>query len=76
MVEEYFPKVMGRKDAADLLGVSKQYLDHLVQRGILRYCVTSAGYIFLESDVKALKEERKATKAQRASRSKARVKRA
>lgn len=52
------PKVMGRLDVADYLGVSRQYVDRIVKEGKLPTQETSAGTIFLESDVLAYKKER------------------
>ncbi len=54
-----FPKVMGMGDAAEYLGVSRQYIDKLIAAGKLRYQDTSTGKVFLERDVVELKKKRK-----------------
>jgi hypothetical protein len=46
-------------DVADFLGVSRQYVDRLARTGKLRFRMTSAGPIFLLSDVKKLNASRK-----------------
>ncbi len=43
---------------AQLLGVSYQYIDKLVQEGRLPYQQTSSGRVFMEEDVIAFKRER------------------
>ena len=52
---------MGMMDAVEFVGVSRQYLDRLVRTGKLRHKKTSAGVIFLKSDLQAL-ELRKSRK--------------
>ena len=52
------PKVMGIGDVAEMLKVSRQYINRLVQEGRLRCQPTSAGKIFLEKDVLAFKKDR------------------
>ncbi|HLC66716.1 MAG TPA: helix-turn-helix domain-containing protein [Candidatus Nanoarchaeia archaeon] len=49
---------MARTDVAEYLGVSRQYVDRLVKEGKLPSQETSAGTIFMESDVIAYKKER------------------
>ena len=49
-----FPEIMGMLDAQEHFGVSRQYLDRLVRAGKLRHRKTSAGIIFLKSDLEAL----------------------
>lgn len=49
---------MARTDVAEFLGVSRQYVDRLVKKGKLPSQETSAGTIFMESDVIAYKQER------------------
>lgn len=51
-------KVMGRTDVAEYLGVSRQYVDRLVKEEKLPFQETSAGTIFMESDVLAYKKAR------------------
>lgn len=53
-----FPKVLGMGDAARLLGVSRQYVDKLVEQGKLRCQETSTGKVFLEAEVQYLKKSR------------------
>ena len=64
-----FPEVMGRKDVAAFLKVTTQYVDHLVRVEKLRSRQTSAGLIFLKSDVEALQAQR-GTKAKATRRAK------
>lgn len=52
------PKILAAGDVADLLDVTYQYIDKLVQEGRLPFQQTSAGKIFLEEDVLAFKRER------------------
>lgn len=54
-----FPDIMGMLDAAEYLGVSRQYVDRLARTKKLRYQKTSAGLIFLKSDLKALPRRKK-----------------
>ena len=49
---------MGIGDVADMLKVSRQYINRLVQEGRLHCQSTSAGKIFLEKDVLAFKKDR------------------
>ncbi len=49
---------MGRTDVAEYLGVSRQYVDKLVKEAKLPFQETSAGMIFMESDVLAYKKKR------------------
>lgn len=51
-------KMMGIGDVSELLGVSRQYINRLVQEGRLNCQETSAGKIFLERDVMAFKKDR------------------
>ena len=51
-------KVMGALDVAQYLGVSRQYVDRLVRSGKLKCQRTSAGPIFMETDVAAFKRQR------------------
>lgn len=53
-----FPEIMGMMDAAEFLDVSRQYIDRLARTGKLRYRQTSAGLIFLKSDLKLLMAQR------------------
>ena len=46
-----FPKVLGMGDVAEMLGVSRQYVDKLIDQGKLRYQKTSTGKVFLARDV-------------------------
>jgi len=57
-MKQKMPKVMARTDVAEYLGVSRQYVDRLVKEGKLPSQETSAGTIFMESDVIAYKKER------------------
>lgn len=68
-----FPEIMGMMDAAKFLSVSRQTIDQLVRTGKLRHRKTSAGLIFLKSDLEALPPRRRPSKAPR--RPKAKVKR-
>lgn len=52
------PKVMAIGDVAEMLNVSRQYINRLVKEGRLSCQQTSAGKIFLESDVLAFKKDR------------------
>lgn len=52
------PKILAAGDVAQLLGVSYQYIDKLVQEGRLPYQQTSSGRVFMEEDVMAFKRER------------------
>ena len=49
---------MGRLDVAEYLGVSRQYVNRLVQEKKIPFQETSAGTIFLESDVSTYKKAR------------------
>jgi excisionase family DNA binding protein len=51
-MDKDFPKVLGMGDVAEMLGVSRQYVDKLIEQGKLRYQMTSTGKVFLEEDVK------------------------
>ncbi len=51
-------KMMGIGDVSELLDVSRQYINRLVKEGRLACQQTSAGKIFLESDVLAFKKDR------------------
>lgn len=57
-MKQTMQKVMGRTDVAEYLGVSRQYVDRLVKEEKLPFQETSAGMIFMESDVLAYKKER------------------
>jgi len=57
-MKQRMPKVMARTDVAEFLGVSRQYVDKLVKEGKLPSQETSAGTIFMESDVVAYRKER------------------
>lgn len=57
-MKQTMQKVMGRTDVAEYLGVSRQYIDKLVKEAKLPFQETSAGMIFMESDVLAYKKER------------------
>lgn len=52
------PKVMGRLDVAEYLEVSRQYVNKLVKEKRIPFQETSAGTIFLESDVLTYKKQR------------------
>jgi predicted site-specific integrase-resolvase len=55
------PTVLAIGDVVELLGVSRVYINRLVQEEKLRCQVTSAGKIFLERDIlkfKALRERK------------------
>lgn len=49
---------MGRTDVAAYLGVSRQYIDRIVKEAKIPFQETSAGTIFMESDVLAYKKQR------------------
>lgn len=53
-----FPKVLSMGDVERELGVSRPRINELVRQGKLSFQETSAGKIFLASDVAALKKER------------------
>lgn len=55
---ETFPKLMGMGDVTRSLGVTRQYVDYLVENDKLRCQRISTGKVFLESDVLAFKKER------------------
>lgn len=57
-MKQTMPKAMGRTDVAEYLGVSRQYVDRLVREKKIPFQETSAGTIFMESDVAAYKKER------------------
>ncbi len=57
-MKQTIQKAMGRTDVAEYLGVSRQYVDRLVKESKLPFQETSAGMIFMESDVLAYKKER------------------
>lgn len=57
-MKQTIQKAMGRTDVAEYLGVSRQYVDRLVKEAKLPFQETSAGMIFMESDVLAYKKER------------------
>lgn len=50
--------VIGSKETGDILGISTQHVKRLVVSGDLSAHKISAGYLFLKSDVMALKKER------------------
>lgn len=52
------PKIMGMGDVMETLGVSRQRIVEFVRQGKLHPIHTSAGKIFTESEVMALKKER------------------
>lgn len=53
-----FPRVLALHDVARELGLSRQYVGRLARAGKLRFQETSAGKIFLASDVTAFKRRR------------------
>lgn len=53
-----FPRVLALRDAAQALEVSREYVRRLAVAGRLRFQKTSAGKIFLASDVAAFKRHR------------------
>ena len=55
---ETFPKLMGMGDVTRSLGITRQYVDYLVENDKLRCQRISTGKVFLESDVLAFKKER------------------
>jgi len=56
------PRILGRLDLGELLGVSQQYVSRLIQEEKIPFQKSSAGIVFLESDVLAYQKER-STKA-------------
>lgn len=52
------PKIMGMGDAMETLGVSRQRVVEFIRQGKLHPIHTSAGKIFTESEVMALKKVR------------------
>ena len=54
-----FPKLMGMAEATAYLGVTRQYLDYLVETGRLRCQKLKTGKIFLMTDIEALQRVRK-----------------
>lgn len=57
-MKQKLPKVMGRLDVAEYLGVSRQYINKLVKEKRIPFQETSAGTIFSENDVLAYKKQR------------------
>jgi hypothetical protein len=57
-----FPKVLGMGDVVRLLGVSRQYVDKLIEQGKLRCQETSTGKVFLEEDVMKFKKKTESQK--------------
>lgn len=57
-----FQEIMGMKDVADFLGVTRQYIDRLARNGTLRHQKTSGGLIFLKSDIIEFRDQRKRKK--------------
>ena len=55
---ENFPKLMGMGDVSRCLGVTRQYVDHLIETGKLRCQKISTGKVFLESDVLVYRKDR------------------
>lgn len=53
-----FPKLMGMGDVTRTLGVTRQYIDYLVETGRLRCQRISTGKVFLESDILAFRKDR------------------
>ena len=51
-------KVMGIGDVAEMLNVSRQYINRLVKEGRLNCQQTSAGKIFAEGDVLVFQRDR------------------
>lgn len=54
----HLPDIMGTGDVMEYLGVSKQRVYELIRRGQLTARRTSAGIIFLKSDIVAYKRQR------------------
>ncbi len=46
-----FPKVLGMGDVVKMLGVSRQYVDKLIEQGKLRCQETSTGKVFLMTEI-------------------------
>ena len=59
------PEIMGTGDVMEYLGVSKQRVYELIERGQLKPRKTSAGIIFLKDDVVAYKRKRDLWKRKR-----------
>lgn len=57
-VDRTKPKIMGRLDVAKFLNVSQQYVSKLIQEEKIPFQKTSAGIVFLESDVSEYRRER------------------
>lgn len=55
---EHFPKVISIGDVTKLLGVSRQRVYEFIRQDKLHPQDTSAGKIFLESEVAAFKKDR------------------
>jgi len=53
-----FPKILSMGDVMRELGISQSRVSELIRKKQLRYQETTAGKVFLESDVLALKLER------------------
>ncbi|MDB4977925.1 MAG: hypothetical protein JWM56_111 [Candidatus Peribacteria bacterium] len=58
VMADHFPKLMGMGDVTKALGVTRQYIDYLVETGRLRCQRISTGKVFLASDIDAFKKER------------------
>lgn len=65
---EHLPAIMGTGDVMEYLGVSKQRVYELIRRGKLKSRKTSAGIIFLKSDVDAYRRERDSRKTKQKNR--------
>ncbi len=55
---ETFPELLAMGDVTEMLDVSAGYVHQLIDEGKLRSQRTSAGYIFLKSDVVTFKKDR------------------
>ncbi|OGJ56462.1 hypothetical protein A3D88_03745 [Candidatus Peribacteria bacterium RIFCSPHIGHO2_02_FULL_52_16] len=55
---EQFPKILSMGDVIRILGVSRSRIEEFIRKGQLRCQDTTAGKVFLESDVMAFKADR------------------
>ena len=53
-----FPEIIGCKEVAELLGVSRQYAKRLAMEKKIRNRKIAAGFIFLADDVREYKKSR------------------